>query len=232
MEYNAVFWDVGGVILNIDSIARGQQSFVGTAVETYDLDVPVTEALDIWREAMSDHFAGRKGTEYRTARVARRKAANALFDGEPPADWRDLYERVRREHTTTNPGARETMRTLSEAGVYQAILSDADDGGLRSMLERFKLDEYIADLTTSEEVGYVKPDRRIFDTALEKARRTGIQPSRGIMIGDKYENDMEGGTAAGLTTVSFGAGEGPAVDYSIDELVELLDVVGVGRETN
>lgn len=225
-NYDAVFWDVGGVILNIPSISRGQRAFIETAVAEYGLDHTPESALETWQDGMREHFAGRENSEYRTAREARRKAAEALFGGDPPADWRDLHERVTAEHTEPNPDAIETIRALGEAGVYQAVVSDADEGGIPEMLDRYGVEQYVAHVTTSEAVGYTKPDRRMFETALEKA---DVDPSRGIMVGDKYSNDMEGGAEAGLTTVAYGADEGPAVDHHVEDLRELLDIVGVER---
>jgi putative hydrolase of the HAD superfamily len=67
----------------------------------------------------------------------------------------------------------------------------------------------------------------MFETAFEKARSVGVEPTNGVMIGDKYRNDMEGGKEAGLTTVSHGAEDGPAVDHHVDDLRELLRIVGV-----
>lgn len=227
MDYEAVFWDVGGVILDIGSISRGQRAFLETAVETYDLPLSPEDALEIWRNTMREHFASRDGSEYKTAEAARRKAANALFDGSPPTDWQDLYESVSREHTSTNPGVRTTMDQLYESGYYQAIISDADANGFSDMLDRFGIAEFISHVTTSGEVGYVKPDLRIFDAAFEKASAAGVEPTNGVMIGDKYRNDMEGGKQAGLTTIGYGTDSGPAVDYQIEDIRDILEIVGV-----
>ncbi len=226
MIHEAVFWDVGGVILDIDSIARAQTVFLERAIDTYDLEMSVDAARETWRETMRSHFVDREGTEYRTAREARRKAAHALFDGPPPDDWQTLYQEVTAETVERTPGVQETMAAVAEADLYQAVISDAD-ADLSDRLDAHELGEYLTHVTTSEEVGVVKPDRRVFETAFEKARASGVDPEQGVMIGDKYTNDMEGGTAMGLTTVAFGAEDGPAVDYRIDEIPELLDVLGI-----
>lgn len=223
-SFDAVFWDVGGVILNIPSISQGQRAFVESAVTKYDLDYTTESALETWRNGMRAHFAGRENGEYRTARGARQKAAEALFDGDPPADWRELHEHVTAEHTEPNPGALETLTALGEAGVYQAIVSDADEGGIPDMLNRFGIDDHVAHVTTSEAVGFTKPDQRMFETALEKAN---VDPERGLMVGDKYENDMSGAKEAGLMTVAYGADDGPAVDHHVADLREILEIVGI-----
>lgn len=224
--YDAVFWDVGGVILNIPSISRGQRAFIEIVVAEDDLDQTPELALKTWRDGMREHFAGRENEEYRTAREARQKGADALFDGDPPADWRNLHQQAMDEYREPNPGAIETITALGEAGVYQAIVSDADTEGIPELLDRYGIADHIAHVTTSEEVGYTKPDQRMFDTALSK---TDVAPTQGVMIGDKYRNDMRGGKEAGLTTVAFEADDGPAVDYHIDDLRELLVIVGVER---
>lgn len=227
VSHDAVFWDVGGVILDIESIAAGQRAFVEAIVEEHDPGMDVDTAYDTWVSTLREHFTGRDGTEYVTARDGRRKAMTALYDGEPPADWEATHETITADHTETNPGALETIQALESAGVYQAIVSDADQGGIPAMLERYGISDCIEHVTTSEAVGYVKPDRRIFAAAFEKARSAGVDPTAGVMIGDKYYNDMLGGTAVGLTTVAYGADEGPAVDHRITDLPSLLDVVGV-----
>lgn len=226
-NHDAVFWDVGGVILDIDSIADAQRAFVAAMVAEHDPGPDEADAYDRWVSTLREHFTGREGTEYVTAREGRRKAMDALFDGNPPADWRSRHEAITAEHTQPNPGALATIRRLAAAGVYQAIISDADEGDIPAMLERFDIADCVAHVTTSEAVGHVKPDRRIFAAAFEKARSVGVDPGCGVMIGDKYYNDMLGGTAVGLTTVAYGAEEGPAVDHRIETLPDLLDVVGV-----
>lgn len=222
--YEAVFWDVGGVILNIPSITRAQRAFIERAAERFDIGPP-EEALEVWRGALREHFAGREGTEYRTAREGRTKAAQALFGDDVPEDeLRAIREETTAEYVEANPDAIETIHALDDAGFYLAVISDADAGGIPDTLDRYGVRDCFDDVTTSEEVGRVKPDRRIFERALEKA---GIDASNGIMIGDKYENDMVGGSQVGLTTVAYGADDGPAVDFHIDDLRTILDIVGV-----
>jgi len=226
MDYDAVFWDVGGVIIDTESIVAAQREFLDRAIERYGLDHDLESARRTWRDTLSDHFAGREGRQYRTARAGREKAAVALFDGDPPTDWRDLFESVTNETVRLNPGVEETLRRIDEAGLYQAVVSDAD-ADVAKRFEQYGIDSYFADITTSEEVGYVKPDSRMFDTALAKARRADVDAARGVMVGDKYENDMEGASSVGLSTAAYGAEDGPAVDYRLAELPDLLEVLGL-----
>ena len=50
----------------------------------------------------------------------------------------------------------------------------------------------------SSRVGYAKPDRQIFHTALE---RHGLQAGEALHVGDSEEKDFHGAKQAGLTGV-------------------------------
>ena len=51
---------------------------------------------------------------------------------------------------------------------------------------------------TSEEVGVSKPDPRIFQEALDRARAA---PSDAVMLGDAWATDVEGALASGIRPV-------------------------------
>ena len=81
----------------------------------------------------------------------------------------------------------------------------------------------------SAEEGVAKPDRRIFDIALE---RSGCKPENAVMIGDRVDNDILPAKAVGMKTVLVGQGlfslseekyqDQDAYVSSIEELPDLL----------
>lgn len=222
MEYSAVFWDIGGVIVELKSIREGYARFVEELADEHGLDSE--EALEIWREALGDHFRDRDGTEYRIAREGYRKATEALLE-EPPKKWRERFNRCLAETLRTEPRAVETIQALDDAGHYLGIVSDIDEPEAHEILERFGVRACFDDVTTSEAVGYTKPDAKMFETALAKA---DIDPDRGLMVGDRYRHDIEAAAEHGLDTVAYGKdSDGPASDYRIEDLGELLSIVGL-----
>ncbi|WP_018479549.1 YjjG family noncanonical pyrimidine nucleotidase [Pontibacter roseus] len=62
------------------------------------------------------------------------------------------------------------------------------------------LTNYFKEVITSECCGYKKPDKRIFEHALE---RTKVRPNDCLMIGDNLECDIEGAREAGIDQVFF-----------------------------
>lgn len=223
-RYEAVFWDLGGVVVELASVREGYAAFVAELTARHEPDVD--EPLDTWRNELGAHFRSAAGTEYRTAAEGYRRATAALYDDPPPAaEWRPLFDGVTTAALRPEPGARETIRRLDEAGLYQAVVSDVDTAEALGMLETFGVRDRFTDVTTSEAVGHKKPDPRMFETALEKAPASA---PRCVMVGDRYEHDIEGAAAVGLATVAYGAdAAGPAADHEIEDLTDLLTVVGV-----
>jgi HAD superfamily hydrolase (TIGR01549 family) len=89
-----------------------------------------------------------------------------------------------------------TLRALREAGIGICLLSNA---GLpiRNVLDRDGITPLIDGVVLSYELGFVKPDLRIFQAALDVL---GIPATSALMVGDSA-NDDGGGTALGLRTL-------------------------------
>ncbi|MBO9606430.1 MAG: HAD family hydrolase, partial [Paenibacillaceae bacterium] len=78
-------------------------------------------------------------------------------------------------------------------------------------------------LTVSDEVGYWKPEREIFDETL---KRLQIQPAEALFIGDSLHDDYNGAVNAGIDFCYYnrsGAQIDPDVrpKYMIDSLLHL-----------
>ena len=222
-EYDAVLWDIGGVIVELKSVREGYAAFVAELAAEHDLDPE--SALDTWKSTLGEHFRGREGTEYRTARAGYEKATAALFDGDPPRGWEETFAEATDATLRAEDGAVETIRAFHEAGLEQAIVSDIDSREAENMLETFEIRECFAHVSTSEDVGHTKPDERMFRDALEAL---DADPGRTLMVGDRHSHDVAGAAALGIGTAGYGEdGWGPEADHELSDLRELLDVVGV-----
>ncbi|WP_317890793.1 HAD family hydrolase [Paenibacillus arenilitoris] len=84
-------------------------------------------------------------------------------------------------------------------------------------------------ILVSEEAGCKKPDRRIFETALNKLR---LRPEQCIYVGDHPVNDIEGALNAGMGAIWIRANQ-PWPDgltarplYAFDRISEMMDLLG------
>ena len=221
--WDAVFWDIGGVILELESVQAAHAAFVEELVEEHDLELSVEEAVDAWRTAVGDHFRKREGTEFQSAREAYAVGVEALVGEDLPRErWEPDFERHVESSIEPIPGAVETIRELARRDIHVGVVSDVDDDAGKEMLESFGVREHFDSITTSEEVGRTKPDPAMFETALEKA---DADPERSLMIGDRYDHDVKGADEMEINGVAFGAEDGPAAAYRIESLEEVLEIV-------
>ena len=91
------------------------------------------------------------------------------------------------------PGAAAACRSLAEAGLRLAVVSNWDIG-LHEHLGRLGLDALVDVVVTSAEAGAPKPAPALFELALA---RLGVSPAQGVHIGDAPA-DQEGARAAGM----------------------------------
>ncbi len=85
--------------------------------------------------------------------------------------------------------------------------------------------KYFKTITTSEEAGVKKPDKQIFEYALEKAQ---AKISESLMIGDTLEVDIQGARNVGMDQVYYNPlkmDHTQAVSYEIGHLIELMEIL-------
>jgi beta-phosphoglucomutase len=89
------------------------------------------------------------------------------------------------------------LDSLQRLGLPMAVLSNWATH-LRDTLRRVDLLDYFEFLIVSSEVGLAKPDRRIFDLAVDRAN---YPRQRLLYVGDHVGDDVEGALGAGLDAV-------------------------------
>ena len=90
-------------------------------------------------------------------------------------------------------------------------------------LDRIGLRHHFRHCISAREVGYAKPDRRIFEAACD---RLGVAPAHVLHVGDDALLDVGGARDAGLRTAWLNRGgaawsHGPSPDLTIADLNEL-----------
>ncbi|MFB6172907.1 MAG: HAD family hydrolase [Haloarculaceae archaeon] len=236
-RWEAVFLDLGGVVLDLASVQRARRLFLDRLDAAFD--VPTAKPDETWKRVLGEYFREREGTTFRPAREGYALAVNEILDEDVDAgSWWPLFVETAGEALAPVENAPETIRNLDEAGYYLALVSDIDAWEAEYILQLFDVRGCFDDVTTSEEVGWTKPAPEIFETAIRKA---GVDPGQSLYVGDRYENDMTGGKRAGFQTVAFGSdaasgasapgSEGTVddsvVDFVVDDIRDLLSIADV-----
>lgn len=131
------------------------------------------------------------------------------------------------EEEVPYPDAHSTLAALRQKGYLLGIIANQKPG-TAERLKSWGLRRYFDVIAASAEIGYAKPDKRIFEKAFELA---GCTARESVMVGDRLDNDIAPAKEIGMTTVwirkglakyqSEELGEGIA-DYQIRSLHELL----------
>jgi len=144
------------------------------------------------RRGRHDLFAARR-TIVRTAfhRLGRaeRDTADRLADA---------FTVRREEALAPFPGAVETLGEFRRQGVGLALITNGSALFQRRKIERFNLEPLFDALCIEGELGFGKPDRRVFDTALA---RLGTAPGAAWCIGDNLDWDIAPALALGMTAI-------------------------------
>ncbi len=90
----------------------------------------------------------------------------------------------------------QILRTLREAGFRLGVISDWQRG-LAYFCEELGIGTFLDVVVASGELGFQKPDRRLFDVACE---RIGVSSREILHVGD-LALDIEGAQAAGFSVV-------------------------------
>jgi len=135
---------------------------------------------------------------------------------------RRVYGNAYREARRAVPGAIPLLAELRGRGITIGIVTNNAVEEQMTKLTICGLAPFIDVLAISEEVGAVKPDPRIFEEAL---RRAGVAASEALMVGDSWENDVQGALAAGIAPVWFNRRALPSPDNGVPELRSLEPTV-------
>jgi len=104
---------------------------------------------------------------------------------------------------TLNVEASEVLQQLRERNLRIGLVCNTGRGpghALRELMRREGILDYFEATVFSDEVGYGKPDPRIF---LAAGETLGLKPSDLLHVGDNIENDVRGAQSAGMKALLF-----------------------------
>jgi 2-haloalkanoic acid dehalogenase type II len=129
------------------------------------------------------------------------------------------------------PEAVDALSILSQTHQL-AVISNADDAYLDPVAARIPTN--LGAVISSEAVQCYKPDRRLFDAAVERLK---VQPAECAYVGDRQFEDVMGSRAVGMAAIWINRSghaadpDLPTPDAEIRDLLELPDILAkIGQE--
>lgn len=123
---------------------------------------------------------------------------------------------------TTIPGARQLLEYLVAKGYDVNTLSNGFQGTQQQKLISGGLSDLIHRNVLSDDCGITKPQRGIFDYALEQC---GAEATTTVMIGDNPDADIKGAHDAGWRTIYFNIRGLDPIEGTVDAVVTSLDEI-------
>jgi putative hydrolase of the HAD superfamily len=189
--------------------------------------------VERYQRLLDTVFPGAPGSpvtvgEARNERFRRlRVALGGSDDLEAAVRWSSHYREAYQAARRPVAGAIPLLRAL-HARASVGVVTNNQTLEQVGKLQHLGLDRWVDFLITSEAAGHSKPDARIFELALYRAR---CEPKEAIMVGDTWETDVVGAARAGVPAVWLRRrpGRRPAGLRGVPEIRSLLPTGDVVR---
>ena len=176
---------------------------------------PEFDAVGIWRSIIEGHL-----TDFTRSLPAEKLEQMPLFLAE-------MSRGIARRRLGLYPHVREVLDVLRERYPL-ALVTDAQSAYPRGELHKVGLLDYFDPIIVSGDHGYRKPDRRLFQFALDGMR---VAAENALYVGNDMHRDIFGAREVGMKTVLFDSDQGTKVyldcvpDYTITDFRELLKIL-------
>ncbi len=212
-----LFFDMGGVILNDDEPERLRQQALLQVAQHYMPNVTMDNVYQAWMEA-SKLFGS-----------VRIQALRVLLKGSPKLTEAETEYTAACQYnyhslSTIRPEAKSVLVELSQR--YNLGIIANQSAKTTELLESSGLLQYFSHQKMSAHIGLEKPDPNIFLTVLKD---TGAKASESVMVDDNWFRGLVPSRELGMSTVLYRRDLIPypdtaTPDFTINNLEELLSL--------
>lgn len=193
-----------------------------TAIQDYkDYYVPMNKAL--WEDLNAGKLA--KVTLINTRFAKLFEHFGVTVDGSYLAG---RYEHFLSQQGHLLPGAEALVKSLIRDGYRLFAVTNGVTAIQKGRLKTSGFDRYFEQVFISDEIGFHKPDKAVFEVINRQVE--GFDKHQAIMIGDSLTSDIQGGTNAGIDTIWFNPDRKTNTTdivptYEVDNYESLLEVL-------
>jgi putative hydrolase of the HAD superfamily len=214
----AVLFDLDGTLFDRDAAVREVFGAQHRAFASALAGVPYERFVERLLE-LDDHGHSDKRSTYGI--LVRELGLDSSLRDRFIEHYRDVYPQLGAPFADARP----TLEALRARGLALGLVTNGRVENQAAKVERLGLAPLLDTVLISESEGVRKPDRRIFERALE---RLGAAPSEAWHVGDHPTADVAGAHAAGLTAIWRHVPYWPepaTPAFTIFELAELVPLI-------
>lgn len=214
--YRAIshFLTYQGIFLHRGEVRQQYYRLLDEQVKGSKEEHPEFDAVALWRE-----FLVRNIDPSQT-----RRSGNV---NDMPRFLAHMYRGISRHRLELYPDVRSVLDALKPRFPL-AIVSDGQSAWAMPEMRATGIDGYFAPIVISGDHGFRKPDRRLFQVALDGI---GAEPEDVLFVGNDMYRDVFGARQLGMKTIFFASNqgrqsmEGVNPDYIIYRFSELMQAV-------
>lgn len=202
MKYQFIYFDLDDTLLDHKSAEQQALKDVHAHFEIFQ-DIEPENLIDVYHRVNSRQWKLYSRNKLTREQLQRNRFEETLqelnLDSSRYDEIGSYYMQQYREHWQWMDGARnafEHIRRRHDVGILTNGFAETQ----HKKFEKFGFYESAKHLVVSEEIGYLKPDPRVFEHATELA---GFEPEEILYVGDSYSSDIVGGSNFGWNTAWF-----------------------------
>lgn len=240
MNIKGIIFDINGTLIDIqtdegnEEVYRGISHFLtyqGIRAHRWEVRDEYYQLMDEQRknsrEAFPEFDAVELWREYLRRRPEACKAIPAQKLKWMPQFLAEMYRGISRYRLQLYPEVKNVLDELSQR--YKlAALSDAQSAWALPEMQAVDIAGYFKPIIVSGDLGYRKPDIRIFKAALAGLK---MRPEEVLFVGNDMYRDIYGASLAGMKSVYFSSNQGRKKangvepDYIIYQFAELRQAI-------
>lgn len=202
----AIMFDMDDTIISFDGVCEAAwdkvcKDFTSNTgmFETKKLVDTIHEMREWYWSDETRHRIGRLNLD-----EARRDVVRLAFkelgvsNDEQAVELADNYTKTQEEMIYIFPKAEETLHELTKRGVKLALITNGNTIKQRAKIDRFNLERFFNICLVEGEVGFGKPDIRVYELALEKLE---VDAREAWMVGDNLVWDVGAPQKLGIYSI-------------------------------
>ena len=241
MDIQAIAFDVNGTLVEILTEDDMEQCFraAGHFLTYQGVDLRRQEVRDLYFQTMKEQQkeSSEEYPEFDSVKIWQSivEENQTDFTRALPTEKRDqiplflaeMYRGISRRRLRLYPFVRETLEVVRERFPL-AVVTDAQSAYARGELHQVGILDYFDPIIISGDYGFRKPDRRLFQAALDGM---GVTAEHTLFIGNDMHRDIFGAREAGMITMMFDSDQGTkqhldcVPDYTITDFRQLIEIL-------
>lgn len=236
MKTEAVFFDLDDTLIAFDAVSDliwkmviDEYAEINPKVKSNVLMGTIKAKSNWYWSDTERHTKGRNNLKETRRKIVQIAFKELNLPSEDAVRLADKYDSERTENIHLFPGVVEVLEVFIKKGVKLVLITNGEGSIQRYKIKKLNLERYFKDIFIEGELGFGKPDKRVFEMALEAS---GSDRERVVMVGDKLEWDIRGAMGAGIASVwcdykkeGLPSGCADKPDHIIHDISELPGIV-------